>query len=128
MPNLNRRGFLAGLGALTGAVGLGAASRTPRYPDRFEHRGNPIWWCNWRQPSNQAVDVGFWLASLTPDHNGRPFVYSTTAGVIDRVAELDVLDLSSRPGWRHMTPRNTDAEREASKQRAAQALVKHLNG
>jgi hypothetical protein len=115
--------MLGGLGAVVGA--RGAAATTER-PDRFEYRGIPIWWAGWREPANQDVVFGWWIASVPRDDRGLDLLLSTVGGVVQRAAELHVVDCSIQRGWPHLMVRSSDAERAAAKQRAVENLLEHL--
>ena len=96
--------------------------------DRFEYRGVHIWWSGWRMPVNQDVGLGWWTARVPPDEYARDMVVSTTGGIIQRHAEMNIVDNCLRPGWPLVTVNSPEAEREHAKRRALAALVEHLCG
>lgn len=86
----------------------------------------PIWWSGWREPMNQDVLIGWWIASVPPDQRGFNLIFSTAGGVIQRAAELHAVDCSIQRGWPRLFMRSTEAERAAAKQRAVEHLLEHL--
>ena len=127
MPDIGRRRILAGLGALIGVGSVLPAADPASRPDRFEHRGIQVWWSGWRTPANQDAMIGWWLASVPADDCGLNLLYSTMGGVIQRAAEMFVLDCTYQKDWPKLTARSTQAELDVVKQRAAQHLIEHLN-
>jgi hypothetical protein len=115
------------LGALAtaGAVGASAAPRTD--PDAFVYHGVAIQWCDWRDPPNQNVSVGFWTAHVAPDAWGRDYLIATTMGHLGRYCEMSAIDLTLQRDWPLISARSTKTERAAVKARALAMLKADLD-
>ena len=89
-----RRVFLSSVAAVPlMALQVGAGDQRP--PDVVTYRGWTCRWMGWREPVDQLVKFGFWVARR-PD---QPLLrYTTTMGVSDVCHEGEVFDTTCRRG------------------------------
>jgi len=84
-----------------------------------------ITWSGWREPSNQPIVIGYWLAfkAAAPE----PFWCATTMGTLrEHRSWFECIDFTRQPDWPMLTSVSTDNEREANRQRALQLLTAKL--
>lgn len=123
---MERRGFLGLLGAFATAGAVGTVPSRPD-PDAFTYHGVAIRWCDWREPVDQNVSVGFWVAHVAPDERGRDYLISTTLGNLDRYREMDRIFLTRQNDWPWIGAFATTSERAAVKARALAVLKAALD-
>ena len=85
----SRRMFL---GAVSGVAAVAAVTIAPL------DQSVPGWqihWSGWREPHNQFVKFGFWVARQHPMPEDNPLgYYSTTLGAVGEQLEFDAIDVS----------------------------------
>lgn len=128
---MNRRAFLHRFGIGVSAIAIAAQpGHAESHPDRFTFNGWDVRWSGWREPVNQAMTFGVWIAWPTSHHEPQALAhYATTLnGYGGRLAELAVMDTV----WDHAWPsprlmaQTAPQDRDFLKQRACRALLEHL--
>lgn len=86
-----------------------------------------IRWSGWREPSNQIILFGFWLAHQ-PDNEAENIVISTTGGVIqDLRFESEAIDTSFDRDLPPVVITTPERVRQEYMLRAFDALITHLD-
>jgi hypothetical protein len=89
--------------------------------------GWTITWSGWREPANQPIAIGYWLA-FKPEEP-EPFWCATTMGTIRQHRSwFECLDFSLQEGWPLITSRSTEHEREGSMRQALELMKSALIG
>lgn len=122
---MNRRAFF---GALAGTAALAAA---PANTGEHQVCGWRIEWSGWREPVNQFVKIGFWIARRDPMPDSLPWeeypcFYSTTLGVVEGCRDLYVLDMTRADRNAPILPTEPAIKFDAAKAWARQRLVETL--
>jgi hypothetical protein len=97
-----------------------SATKTDEFIDL--PKSDHVWWVEWMSPVDMIGCVGYWAALVPPDDRGRNVLVSTTFGSVQRIRELERIDLSLNRDWPTTTIFSTKAEKEALKARALRAL------
>ena len=121
---MQRRAFFA---ALTGSAAALAVAPTQAQADDSTYRGWRVVWSGWREPTNQNVRFGFWMA-VHPARKEQP--YATTLGVVETNSfNHYVLDTSIRNKDAPANPLiDTPEKFIAAKAWARERLLKALDG
>lgn len=122
---ISRRGFF---GALAGASALAGAQVAA------SERVVPGWiieWGGWREPANQYVRVGFWMARRDPmpdtlPQGVWPYYYATTLGVVEGCGVAYALDMTRTDKNAPWLPHEPARKFEAAKAWSRQLLVAQL--
>ncbi len=121
---MNRRAFfgaLAGGAAVASAVTLADSHPT----------GWRLEWSGWREPANQHVKVGWWIARRDPmpetlPNDLYPCYYATTLGVVSGSRDMYTLDLTYQDRSAPILPHEPAVKFEAAKAWARQRLLEEL--
>lgn len=90
-------------------------------------RGWSLQWSGWREPANQYVRVGFWVATPLDKHDPHhDCVVSTTLGFVGPMPEGAMIDLYRYDRQAPILPSESAQRFAAAKAQARQNLVTTL--
>jgi len=152
----NRRGFLKKLGVGAAAVGV-AATPKAKVKDEVEvdgkaeavwdqwngtYKGYKLHWTGWKTDPTMAVLIGQWLAwpydeiskgYMTDEEAGRPYIYSSTPGIVDTYKKGYQFNLTLQPHQRLVEAMNPKlgaeqlAIADQEKEKAFNLLIKKID-